>query len=198
MAGLGMIFKTLGKSTDEAVEIAAKAGREAGEKAGAKMYKREIKNIAKDARKEAMDAAYNRGIKEASMPKAAGTGTDIYFKSADGVEYRRVANPNYDGGKRKYSGGQHNRYLYQQRTAGEGYVGISGKQFGEAKQAYGGAGYASYDDMLMGERNLAQQIAEENAASGPGLFDGIGDWVKDHQLLVAGGLVAGTVLLTDD
>jgi hypothetical protein len=40
-------------------------------------------------------------------------------------------------------------------------------------------------------------IAGENATNGFN-FDGIADWAKENQLIVAGGLVAGTLLLTDD
>lgn len=40
-------------------------------------------------------------------------------------------------------------------------------------------------------------IAGENATNGFN-FDGIADWAKENQLLVAGGLVAGTLLLTND
>lgn len=43
----------------------------------------------------------------------------------------------------------------------------------------------------------ASKIAEENATNGFN-FDGIADWAKENQLIVAGGLVAGTLLLTDD
>ena len=205
MAGLGMIFKTLGKSTDEAVEIAARAGQKAGAKVGKASYKQSIKSASRAAKQEAMEEGFKRGLKEASVPKAAGTNTDIYFKNADGVEYRRIANPNYSSGNpRKSKGGQYNQYLYQQRKAGETYTNISGKQFGSARQAYGGTGYASYDDMLMGGRINANQaanatqeaadVAQEAAESGAGFWSGIGEWAHDNQLLTAGMIAGGAII----
>lgn len=201
MAGLGMIFKTLGKSTDEAVEIAARAGQKAGAKVGKASYKQSIKSASRAAKQEAMEEGFKRGLKEASVPKAAGTNTDIYFKNADGVEYRRITNPNYSSGNpRKSKGGQYNQYIYQQREAGGTYTNISGKKFGTARQAYGGTGYASYDDMLMGNRINASQVqeaadvAQEAAESGAGFWSGIGEWAHDNQLLTAGMIAGGAVL----
>ena len=205
MNKIGMVFKTLGKSTDEAIEIMAEAGEKAGAKAGKKMYKQSVKNVSKTAKKEAMQEAYSRGLKEATIPKAAGTNTDIYFKNADGVEYRRITNPNYNG-KRKSNGGQYNQYYYQQREAGGTYTNISGKQFGEARQSYGGIGYASYDDMLLGSRNQIQEateVAKEAAESGAGFWSGIGEFAQEHPYIAAGiaggvGVAGGALLFGDD
>ena len=201
-----MVFKTLGKSTDEAVEIIANEGRRQGAKAGAKAYKQSIKNVSKTAKKEAMENAYNRGVKEATAPKAASGNSDIYFRNADGVEYRRITNPNYAGGKRKSNGGQYNQFLYQQRDAGGKFTSISGKQFGAAKQAYGGAGYASYDDMLLGGNSQIQEaaeVAQEAAESGAGWWSGLGEMAQEHPYVAAGiaggvGLAGGALLFGGD
>ncbi len=95
-------------------------------------------------------------------------------------------------------------------AANQQYIetGVGSAQASHTKQSYWaevkGKGKQTGGDTKLGQGGTTApngtnpaDIAGENATNGFN-FDGIADWAKENQLIVAGGLVAGTLLLTDD
>ena len=95
----------------------------------------------------------------------------------------------------------YNQMVHDAGGSAADYIDIKGagklsKEYDSVKDAFNASGLGQKGTTAPNGSNPAD-IAAENAANGFN-FDGIAEWAKENQLIVAGGLVAGTLLLTDD
>lgn len=102
---------------------------------------------------------------------------NMAFRSGD-TTWQRMQNPNYKNGSDV-------QYVYS-----SGGKSVGADDFNKAAQAHADTGGSFYGS--------AEDIARANAESGPGAFSGIGEWMKQHQLITAGAIVGGAMLLTNN
>lgn len=174
--------RLLKKTLDEGVQAAA----EAGAAKGAAMRKKQLNKAIKANTKAAIEESYQGALKEASMPKFADEGTDMYFR-AGGVEYRSIVS-NVD-----INGQQVRQRVYGSRNGRTGeYQEIRGENFREAQEKYGGKVYSSYEDMLLGDGGHAADISQTAAGEHAG-FD-LGQAIQDHPVIAMGIAAGGGIL----
>lgn len=151
-------------------------------------------------RQQAMDSMADSIMRRQALNDANKTGWQHFVDGVSDKWARSGFNARTTANRRAY-----NEFIFSK--GGSDFV-KSNRAFGNMQAGLGihgtYRGNAEGFDALNRAQSRAQAAAEEAArvagenASGIINWDGIGEWAKENQLLVAGGLVAGTLLLTDD
>lgn len=170
-----MAWKTLGgKATKETAE---KIGKETGEK---------LASIdAKQSARRETAKAYKNAVKEARHPTE---------RAAAAIE---TPTTSYDYRQRIDNG----KEVFERRPTGSSdssWASVDTREYRDARRnSHSNTAEFTYESPGSSSNNLPSVIAQENAESGAGFWDGIPGWAKMGGAAVAGG-IASSIIFDDD